>query len=71
MDKTNQIIKLHHISNELMVMMQRLNEIHTNIKNNTILKDQNKIEIVAGINLGCKFIAEAYAKIKFEDSLRK
>ena len=27
MDRTNQIIKLHHITNELMVMMQRLNEI--------------------------------------------
>ena len=46
MDKTNQIIKLHHISNELMVMMQRLNEIHTSVKNISILKDQDKLNII-------------------------
>ena len=66
MDRTNQIIKLHHITNELMVMMQRLNEIHTSIKNINILKDQDKSNIIANISLGCKNIAEAYSKIKFK-----
>ena len=66
MDRTNQIIKLHHITNELMVMMQRLNEIHTSIKNISILKDQDKSNIIANISRGCNNIAEAYSKIKFK-----
>lgn len=66
MDKTNQIIKLHHIANELMVMMQRLNEIHTSVKNISILKDQDKLNIINSISLGCNNIAEAYSKIKFK-----
>lgn len=66
MDRTNQIIKLHHITNELMVMMQRLNEIHTSIKNINILKDQDKSNIIANISLGCNNIAETYSKIKFK-----
>lgn len=66
MDRTNQIIKLHHITNELMVMMQRLNEIHTSIKNINILKDQDKSNILVNISLGCNNIAEAYSKIKFK-----
>lgn len=66
MDRTNQIIKLHHITNELMVMMQRLNEIHTSIKNINILKDQDKSNIIANISLGCNNITEAYSKIKFK-----
>ncbi len=70
MDRINQTIKLYHISNELMVMMQRLEEIHTSIKDNTILKDQSKIKILENINFGCKFIAEAYSEI-FEDSLKE
>ena len=52
MDRINQTIKLYHISNELMVMMQRLEEIHTSIKDNTILKDQSKIKILENINFG-------------------
>jgi hypothetical protein len=66
MDRTNQIIKLHHITNELMVMMQRLNEIHTSVKNISILKDQDKLNIINSISLGCNNIAEAYSKIKFK-----
>ena len=42
MDRTNQIIKLHHITNELMVMMQRLNEIHTSIKNINISYEEEE-----------------------------
>ena len=71
MDKTNQIIKLHHISNELMVMMQRLNEIGNSIRDNDLLENQNKLEIVANINAGCKFISTAYIKTKFEYNLKK
>lgn len=66
MDKTNQIIKLHHITNELMIIMQRLNEIHTSVKNISILKDQDKLNIINNISLGCNNIAEAYSKIKFK-----
>ena len=66
MDRTNQIIKLHHITNELMVMMQRLIEIHTSIKNINIWKGQDKTNVIADISLGCNNIAEAYSKIKFK-----